>query len=55
MTERIYYKKPDYIKILSRELRKNQTESENILWEFLRNKKLNWFKFHRQKPIFAYK
>lgn len=39
------------IKELSRELRKNQTSSEAILWKFLRNRKLKGFKFLRQHPI----
>jgi len=39
------------IKELCRELRKNQTEAETILWEKLRNRKLNGLKFLRQHPI----
>lgn len=31
-----------------RELRKNQTEAENILWQKIRGRKLNNLKFHRQ-------
>jgi very-short-patch-repair endonuclease len=31
-----------------RELRKNQTEAENILWQRIRGRKINNFKFHRQ-------
>ena len=31
--------------------RQVQTESEEILWERLRNRKLNGFKFRRQHPI----
>ena len=44
---------PDIIKIASRELRQNMTESENIIWEKLKNKKL-WYKFLRQKPIYLF-
>jgi very-short-patch-repair endonuclease len=35
----------------ARELRKILTESEQILWEHLRNRKLNGYKFLRQHPI----
>lgn len=33
------------------QLRKHQTEPERILWEELKNKKLNGFKFRRQHPV----
>lgn len=36
---------------IARELRKNQTPSEKILWNELRNRKLEGFKFLRQHPI----
>jgi very-short-patch-repair endonuclease len=41
------------IEILSRagELRKSMTRSEKILWQKLRNKKLNGYHFRRQHPI----
>lgn len=45
---------PDYITILSRELRKKWTKEEEIMWELLRNKKLNWIKFRRQHPFGRY-
>jgi very-short-patch-repair endonuclease len=35
----------------ARELRKNQTEAEGVLWQRLRNKQLNGLKFRRQHPI----
>lgn len=35
----------------ARELRKNMTESETILWERLRNRNLVGYKFLRQHPI----
>lgn len=35
----------------ARELRKNQTDEENILWQHLRKRKLGGFKFNRQFPI----
>ncbi|HPT67914.1 MAG TPA: endonuclease domain-containing protein [Bacillota bacterium] len=34
-----------------RELRKNQTPGENMLWQCLRNHKLAGYKFRRQHPI----
>ncbi len=36
---------------LARDLRKNQTKSERILWEILRNRKFHNIKFLRQHPI----
>ena len=41
---------PKYIQY-ARELRKNQTEEEDILWDLIRNRRLNGFKFLRQHPI----
>ena len=35
----------------ARELRKNQTKAEKLLWELLRNRKLNNWKFRRQHPL----
>jgi len=35
----------------ARELRKSMTESEKILWQNLRNRKLEGYKFLRQHPI----
>jgi len=45
---------PEIIKIVARDLRKNMTESEKLIWEKIRNKKL-WYKFERQKPLYLYK
>lgn len=42
--------KPD-IFVKAKELRKSMTHAEEILWEHLRNKKLNGMKFRRQHPI----
>jgi len=39
-------------KFVCRELRKNSTEAENILWDALRNRKLDNKKFLRQHPLF---
>jgi very-short-patch-repair endonuclease len=37
-----------------RELRQSPTKAEKILWEYLRNRKLNGLKFRRQHPIDKY-
>lgn len=41
---------------LCRDLRKNQTPAERLLWQLLRNRKLDNYKFIRQHPlmIFSY-
>ena len=39
------------LKELSRELRKNATFSERILWKYLRAGQLKGYRFLRQKPI----
>lgn len=39
---------------LARNLRKNQTEAEQILWSKLRSRQLSGFKFRRQHPIESY-
>jgi very-short-patch-repair endonuclease len=38
----------------ARELRKNQTDAENLLWRHIRNRQLNGCKFRRQFPIGSY-
>jgi very-short-patch-repair endonuclease len=38
----------------ARTLRRTSTEAEQLLWNKLRNKKLNGFKFRRQHPIAGY-
>lgn len=38
-------------KEVARELRRNQTPAEKVLWECLRNRKLRNYKFVRQYPI----
>lgn len=40
--------------ITARELRQVETETEKILWEFLRGKRLNGLKFRRQHPYEHY-
>ncbi len=35
----------------AKQLRKNQTDAEKVLWQQLRNRRLNGYKFKRQVPI----
>ncbi len=49
-----YFESPNYLKDIVLKLRKNQTEAENILWEILRWKKLEWLKFRRRHPFWRY-
>ena len=44
---------PEAIKIASRDLRKNMTEAEVILWNILKWKKLG-FKFSRQNSLYLF-
>ena len=46
--------KYNYKKEKIRLLRKNQTETEKIIWEILRNRKIMGIKFRRQYPIGEY-
>jgi very-short-patch-repair endonuclease len=39
---------------LAKTLRKNQTDVEGFLWQFLRAKRLQGYKFRRQHPICGY-
>jgi very-short-patch-repair endonuclease len=45
---------PKYIVQVAKELRRNQTESEKILWEELRGNRLSGKKFRRQYAIGRY-
>ena len=47
------YRVPDNIIEIWRKLRLNMTESEKLIWNELKNKKL-WFKFLRQNPMYVY-
>ncbi len=42
------------LKLLARKLRNNSTYAEVLLWNQLKNNKLNGYDFHRQKPILNY-
>ena len=39
---------------IARTLRKNETEAEQIVWSWLRNRQVNGLKFRRQQPIGDY-
>ena len=47
-------KMPEYRVKLVRELRQRQTESEQLLWECLRGRKISGMKFRRQRPLGRY-
>jgi very-short-patch-repair endonuclease len=49
---KIYYNPK--LKILSRELRKNSTLSEVLLWNQLKARKMRGYQFMRQKPVGNY-
>ncbi len=44
----------DQLKHKARQLRKNMTDSERVLWSRLRGKQLSGVQFYRQKPIGEY-
>ncbi len=47
-------KLPQYLLELVRDFRKNPTDAEKMVWECLRARRLNGFKFRRQHPIGRY-
>ena len=47
-------KVPEYRKQLARKLRHESTESEQLLWQLLRNNQLDNLKFRRQRPLARY-
>ena len=49
---RIHYKSFTSITDLARNLRKNQTQAEVILWRILRKRQISGFKFLKQHPVF---
>lgn len=42
------------LKEKARQLRNNSTKSEILLWQFLKNKQMLGYDFHRQKPLDKY-
>ena len=49
----LYYGNRELVKN-ARELRRNMTRAEIILWSRLRSKNIDGYKFRRQQPIFNY-
>ncbi|MBP7735134.1 MAG: endonuclease domain-containing protein [Spirochaetes bacterium] len=47
-------KTPDYVVQLARDMRNNMTDSERLLWERLKSKKVGGYKFRCQHPIYRY-
>ena len=47
----MYYGAKSRFKEIAREMRKNPTQAESFLWQYLRNKKLDGRIFRRQHPI----
>ena len=45
---------PPELLIFARQLRKNQTDAENLLWYILRDRRFCGFKFRRQYPLSGY-
>jgi len=45
---------PEIIKIASRDLRKNMTETEILLWNKIKARKLNGLKFWRQNATYVF-
>jgi len=45
---------PHYIIKLAQKMRKNLTPCEEILWDKLKEKRLNGCKFRRQHPVYRY-
>lgn len=44
----------NYITPLAKQLRKQATDAENLLWKHLRRRQIEGFKFRRQQPIGNY-
>ena len=49
---RCHYKSYKGITCLARGLRRNQTPSEELLWQLLKGKSMRGYKFLRQHPVF---
>ena len=45
---------PQYVIDIARELRQNLTQSEKLLWEKIRNKQLDGYRFRCQHPVYRY-
>lgn len=47
-------KSPEYIIKLAQEMRRNPEPCEKLLWDRLKEKQINGFKFRRQHPVYRY-
>jgi very-short-patch-repair endonuclease len=54
MFEKLFFDSSKSIVENAKSLRKNQTEAEKLLWNYLRNKQINGYKFRRQHYIESY-
>ena len=54
MFEKLFFDSSKYIVENAKELRQRQTETEEILWSYLRNRKILRLKFRRQHYIQSY-
>jgi len=54
MNDKLFFDSSKHIVENAKALRQRQTETEEILWTFLRNRKLAGFKFRRQHYIKNY-
>jgi len=52
MSLNIKRKLVEVAKVVCRELRRNETEAEKLLWKAIRDRNLKGKKFYRQHPIF---
>ena len=48
------HQSPDYVIKLAQEMRRNMTPCEKILWDRIKEKKLNGCRFRRQHPVCRY-
>ena len=53
MTSRLYAHNPRLLRN-ARQLRSRMTDAEQCLWQHLRDRRLNGYKFRRQQPIGNY-
>lgn len=45
---------PSYVAEIARELRRKPIEAETLLWEALRGRRMDGYRFYRQRPIVRY-
>ncbi|HJW28862.1 MAG TPA: endonuclease domain-containing protein [Saprospiraceae bacterium] len=54
MKRNMHLNAPPFLYARAKQLRKNMTEAETILWSALRNRKFHGLKFRRQHPLDNY-